>query len=64
MSSFVTAIKRVLSKMLEPYFIEVFAEDVCVGESRIAVESDGKRWRNAGNVGAHHPDLVPYALGR
>ncbi len=29
-SSFVTTIKRVLSKMLEPYFIEVFVEDVCM----------------------------------
>ncbi len=61
-SSFVTMIKRVLSKTLEPYFIEVFIEDVCVGESCVA--GDGKRWRNAGNAGAHHPDLVPHALGR
>ncbi len=60
-SSFVTTIKRILSKMLEPYFIEVFVEDVRVGESRVA--GDGKRWRNAGNVGAHHPDLVPHAPG-
>ncbi len=48
MASLVTTIKRVFSKMLEPYFIEVLAEDVCVGASRVAVEdSDGKRRRHS-----------------
>ncbi len=40
--------------MLELDFLAMVIEDMCVGESRVAIEGDdGKRRRKVGNVGAH-----------
>ncbi len=45
---------NVLNRMHESVIrVSRFVKDVCVGESRVAVEcGDGRRRRNVGNVGA------------